>query len=452
MSVPGDLLPESHQELDGWTADHWWEILVWGALAAVAVATLVKFANTPFVVNRDSALFQHGGWYIGQGATLYVDIWDLKPPLIYAVTTILAFLSFGNMALLHVYGIVTAVLAVAGGVVYVGRTTYSMTEDGFAAVTAALSLFVLTSIYAFPYAGIRPKYFAFLCGAAALYYAVEDRHLASGVAAALGAGFWQLGGGVAVLAVAMALQREGVRAAVRTVAGGLAVAILTVFPFVLTGTAIPLFVEVVLAPIYGVERYTLLSRLLLVVIELGWGILLIPVAAYGWVCGLREDYREYWWVAAGGGLYLLQVFLELQGAIELVLVFTFLALGVGLLAAALPRPAQRTVLTGVVVFLIVSSLYWNGSPVTPVKDRVADLQADHQIPDYEQLPPDPPGSPSMQTIYWEKLKPDNCHYRLGNKQKYFETVTGGTIEKRQCGQWPFEQTPVPWLVDALVPF
>jgi hypothetical protein len=47
----------------------------------------------------------------------------------------------------------------------------------------------------------------------------------------------------------------------------------------------------------------------------------------------------------------------------------------------------------------------------------------------------------MQTIYWEKLKPDICHYRLGDKQKYFMAATNGTLDKAECGQWPFEETP-----------
>lgn len=452
MRVATDLPFDSQQNLHDWISDNWWPLLVVGAVAVVALATLIQFALDPFYVNKDSALFQHGGWYLGQGATLYVDIWDLKPPLIFWLTSVLAVFSFGNMALLHVYGVLAAVAAVVGGIVFVGLTTHRLTDDGFASVAAAASMLVLTSVYTFPYAGIRPKYLAFLCGAAALYFAVEDRHLVSGVAAALATGFWHLAGLLAFLVVGMALQRAGVRAAARTVAGGLAVAALTVLPFALTGTAIPLFVEVVLAPVYGVERYTLLSRSLTTLVELGPGIFLVPVAAIGWVWAVRENWREYWWVAAGGTLYFLQVFLEFQGAIELVLFFVFVALGVGLLVANLSLPSRRSVLAGCLVFLVVTTMYWNQSPVTPVKDEIEHLENEHYVPNYEALPPDPPGSPTMQTIYWEKLQPELCHYRLGHKQKYFEMTTGGTLYKTECGQWPYDQEPLPWLVDSLRPF
>ena len=337
---------------------------------------------------------------------------------------------------------------IVGGLVFVGLTPYRLTEDGFASIVAAGSMLLLTSVYSFPYAGIRPKYFAFFFGAGALYFAVRDRYLISGISAALAAGFWQLGGILALLVVGMALQRGGLRGAGRTVAGGIAVATLTVLPFVLSGRTIPLFAEVVLAPIYGVERYTIPSRLLTFLIELGPGILAVPLAAYGWYRALRQDYREYWWLAAGGSAYLLQVFLEFQGAIELVLVFVFVALGIAIVAAQLPRPSRRTMLVVGLALLVLGNFYWNQSPVTPVKDEAKDLKAQYNVPNYEALPPDPPGSPSMQTIYWEKLKPELCHYRLGHKQKYFELATGGTIYKSECGQWPYDGEPPAWVPGA----
>lgn len=427
----------------------WRTVLVVVASVVVLGSTVVQFAQEPFYVSPDSALFQHGGWYIGQGAVLYVDVWDLKPPLVYVVTVVLAFLSRGNMAALHVLSVLASVAAVVGGVVYTGYTVHRLTRDGFAAVVAAVSLFVLASLYAFPYAGIRPKYFAFLCGAAALYYAAADRPLVAGVAAALAAGFWQLGAGVAAVVVAVALQRSGPRAALRTTAGGAAVAAATVLPFVVTGTAVPLFVEVVLAPLYGVERSTVPARLLAFVVEIGYGVVLAPVAAYGWWRGLRADWRTYWWVAAGGTAYLLQVFLEFQGAVELVLVFVFLALGVGVLVAESSSPTRRTAVAAVVVVLVAGSGVWQAAPAAPGQPAATALHDEYDVPDYASLPPDPPGVPSMERIYWEKLTPEICHYRLGHKQKYFEHATGGNLTKSRCGQWPFEDDPLPWLVDRV---
>ncbi|QSG15443.1 DolP-mannose mannosyltransferase [Halapricum desulfuricans] len=451
MEFPDAVPVDSTRELHDWLVDNWWVVLVAGSVGVVGLATVVKFAGSPFYIHKDSALFQHGGWYILNGGTLYVDIWDLKPPLIYWVSAVLALLSFGNMAVLQIYGIIAAVAAVSGGIIFVGLTAHRLTDDRFAALVAAGSMLLVTSLYTFPYAGIRPKYFAFLCGAGALYFALEDRSLASGVAAALAAGFWQLGGLLAFLVVAINADRGGARGAGRTIAGGLVVTVLTVLPFVLTGRTIPLFVEVVLGPIYGVERYTLVGRLLTLIVELGPGLLLVPIAFAGYALAIRRDWRTYWWVASGGGLYSLQIFLEFQGTIELVLFFVFLALGAGVLTAELSVPSRQSTLAGVLVVLILLSGLWAESSVIPGNDAAVDLQEDHDIPNYEDLPPDPPNSPSMQEIYWEKQKPDNCHYRLGHKQKYFEMVTGGSINKTTCGQWPYDREPLPWVLDALNP-
>lgn len=431
--------------------DDWLRLLVAGTVAVVVVATAVEFARDPFYVSDDSALFQHAGWYIARGGVLYVDIWDLKPPLVYAVTTTLALVSGGDMAVLHVLSVVTSTAAVAGGVVAVGVLTHRLTGDPTASLAAAGAMFVLPPLYMFPSAGIRPKYLAFLFAATALLFAVDDRPAASGAMAAAAAGFWQLGAGIAPLVVAVGWQRTGRRGLARTVAGGLIVTAATVLPFVLAGLTVPLFVETVLAPVYGVEQYTLTGRLLRLLVELGYGVLLVPVGAYGWYRAAAADIRRYWWVAAGGAAYSLQLFLELQGAVEMVLLMLFLALGVGLLVAHVHPPSRRTLVVAIVAVIAVSSLYWAAGAVTPVRDRVADAQRAHASQDYPELPSDPDGVPSMQTIYWEQRRPDTCHYRLGHKQKYFEHATGGTLQKEHCGQWPFDQPPREWFVDRLLP-
>lgn len=431
---------------------NWFLLLVAGAAVVVGGATIIEFLPNHFYVNKDSALFQHAGWYILEGGTLYVDIWDLKPPLIYGVTTLLALGSFGNMAVLHVYGVTVAVAAVVWGVIMVGVLVHRLTDDPVASLAAAGTMFVVPSVYAFPYAGIRPKYLAFACGATALVLAVDDRYAASGAVAACSAAFWQLGGILALLVVGMGATRGGRRGFLRTVGGSVAVTVAVVLPFVLTGLTIPLFVETVIAPVYGVERYTIPGRLLHFIYELGYGILVVPVGIYGCLRAASNAPREYWWVGAGGTLYLLQVFLELQGAIEVILLLLFLAIGVGLAIANHTRPSRRSVVVGVVVLLVLGSLFWAKSPVTPVKDRVGDARDEYSISAYPTLPPDPPGSPSMQTIYWEKQKPEMCHYRLGHKQKYFMHITNGSLTKEKCGQWPFEKPPVQWVVDGLVPF
>jgi hypothetical protein len=427
----------------------WLPLLVATVAVVLAAATVGRHLLTPLAVSRDSALFQHAGWYVLRGATPYVDFFDVKPPLIYAVTTVLAALSGGNMAVLHLLGVAVAAAAVGAGVVGVGVLTHRVTGDGTAAYAAGVSLFVFPTVYAFPSLGIRPKYLAFCFGVGALVWAVDDRPAASGAAAAASAGFWQLGALVAALVVAVGYRRGGRRGAGLTVAGGVAVAAAVVAPFVAAGLTVPLVVETVIAPVYAVERYTLAGRVLEAVVEVGLaGVVLVGVGAYGWLQGLDRATARYWWVAAGGAAYALQFLLEMQGAIELVFLFAFAGVGVGAVVAGRRTAGRRLRVLALVVLLAAANGYWAAGPVTPARDGMEAAQETVGVSDYERLPERPADAPSMSTIYWEKRRPERCHYRFGKKQRYFAAETGGSLEKSRCGQWPFESPPREWVPEC----
>ena len=287
MAVP-IAPPLGPREWRDWVEANWLTALVGLATTVTLLGTGISFARNPFYVSADSALFQHGGWYITEGARLYVDIWDLKPPLVYGVTTVLATISLGNMHVLHLLSIAVSVAAVVAGVTFVGVTTHRLTENGLASLAAGATMFVVPSVYAYPAAGIRPKYFAFACAAGALLLAVEDRPAASGAVAAAATLFWQLGGPVALLVVGVGWQRDGRDGFWLTVFGGLAVTAVVLLPFVLAGLAVPLFVEVVLAPLYGVENYTVTGRLLRFGYELGYGALSSPWVPTAGIAGWRR--------------------------------------------------------------------------------------------------------------------------------------------------------------------
>ena len=89
-------------------------LLVATVAVVLAAATVGRHLLTPLAVSRDSASFQYADWYVLQQVTPYVDFLHVRPALIYAVTTVLAVLSGGNMAALHVLSVLVAVGA--GGV------------------------------------------------------------------------------------------------------------------------------------------------------------------------------------------------------------------------------------------------------------------------------------------------------------------------------------------------
>jgi hypothetical protein len=48
---------------------------------------------------RDSVIFEYVGWRLARGERLYVDLWEIKPPLAFEVTGGLALLSGGTVTL-----------------------------------------------------------------------------------------------------------------------------------------------------------------------------------------------------------------------------------------------------------------------------------------------------------------------------------------------------------------
>jgi hypothetical protein len=440
--------PRTREQLRTSLAEDWPLWLLGGALFVVCLGTVYKFAKEPLFISMDSALFQHAGWYITQGAMPYTDIWDIKPPLIYGVTTLLALASGGNMVVLHLLSIATAVLVVSAGVALVGLLTHRLTGDGWASLVAAGAMFTIPTLYMYPYAGIRPKYFAFACVAGSLVLAVDERYGWAGALAAAAAGFWQLGLPTTGVVVAMAAVRGGRGSAARAVGGGLVVAVLTVAPFVLTGNGIPLYLEAVVVPMYGVDRYTMVGRLYEIVVELGYGLAVIPLGLYGLVAAVQRD-RRYWWVLLGAGLYLLGFRFEMGGAIDAMLLYAFLAVGIGAFVASLDSPERRRLVGGVVAAAVVLSLAWSFGPVTPVKDAIEDSYEQDDI--YDDIPERPGGVPETETIYWEKQRPATCNYHFSKKQIHFEYLTDGLQTRSDCGTWPFDRDPLEWTLDALWP-
>jgi hypothetical protein len=356
------------------------------------------------------------------------------------------------MAVLHVLSVLVGSAAVVAGATLVGVVNHRLTENGVASVAAGWTVFVVTTLFTYPWAGIRPKYMALCFGALALLFAVEDRFLASGAAAAVTAGFWHLGAPLAVLVAAMSYADGGSSGLRRALAGGSLVTVLVLVPFALTGALVPLFVEVVLTPLYGAGEYALVSRLLEPIYEIGWGIVLFPVGIYGWFLASDGDWSQYWWVAVGGVTYQALFFVEMAGAIDAVLATPFAALGVGAVVAERQAPSRRLLLLGLVVLLVASSVHWNEGATTPVRDELGDLQESFGTVEYGPLVERPPDAPSMQTIYWEKRRPSTCHYRMDKKQRAFVHATGGTVQEPTCGHWPFDDPPLPWLVDLVTPW
>lgn len=402
-----------------------------GAYVAYAVADRAP-------VKPDSALFEHVGWAVAHGAVPYVDVWDVKPPLVYAVTTALALVSGGDVGLLHALSGLASTVAVVGTVLLTGDLAHRLTGDDLASVVAGLVLLVPAEVYGLTPYGVRAKYLAAVFGTAGLWLALRDRPLSAGACAALAAGCWQPGGGVVLLAGGLARQRGGRRALLRLVVGLAAVTGLVLLPFLATGALVPLVVETVVAPLVGAPPFTIAGRLLSVALALGYGTVLVVPAALGWWRSVAVAPERAWWVAAGGVIFGLQVLLvDMEGALDAILWLVFLALGVGLFAASLSAGRKRLIAYAV-VGLALTGPGWHLVPTAPLRPTLAALH--HQAQPAAATIRRPAGAtlvPDVRTILWRHLDPSTCHYRLSEKELRYVRATGGRLDATRCGRWPF---------------
>ncbi|WP_126662425.1 DolP-mannose mannosyltransferase [Haloterrigena salifodinae] len=403
----------------------------------------------------DPAFFQHTGWYVLEGGVPYVDVWDVNPPVPFGITAVLAALSGGDMLVLHALGTTLTVLVAAVSVLLVGWVAYLVTETDAAAVAAGLTMLVVPELFLLSPEGVRAQFYALFFGVLALALALRDRPFLSGAIAALSAGSWQLGGVFALLIVGMASQRSGRRGALSAVAGGGVVTGLVVLAFAAAGALVPLFVQTVVATLTAGSSYTVAERVYTILLVFGYGSLLLPVALYGWAYAGIRDVRERWWIPAGGLLLAAQVlFVDLDGSTDAFLWLAFVALGV---AVAVERvtaggsvptdrrsdDASRSIrrwtavaVVAVIALLVLSGLAWHfGSPTSQSTLQTRQAVAE---PESESLPitPDDADVPSMQTIYWEQIKPETCHYRLSWNEVRWIAMTDDRLDRRQCDGWP----------------
>lgn len=413
---------------------------IWPAILGATLTLLFAGATVAFIVTghriaTDAALYQHVGWAVTQGAVPYVDVWDVNPPVTFAVTTLLALLAGGNLVALHVLGVVVSFVAVGVGVMGTASVAHEVTGDDAAALVAGFVLLVPAEVWGLPPQGIRSQYLALGFGVAGLALALRERPMTGGAAVALAAGAWQPSAALAPIVVGLAARRGGRWAALRALGAGLLVTVLVVAPFVVAGAAGPMVVETVLAPLVARAPYTVPGRTYALARAMGYGVLLLPVALVGWVL-VASDRRDLWWIAAGGAVYTGQlVFLNMNGSLDALLWLVFVALGVALVVARL-SVRRRRVAVGLAVVLICSGLAWHLAPAVPLRESLEDRHRQARPSKAPPIGEDAVDVPSMPTIYWEGRRPDSCHYRLSWTELRWVARTDAALDDETCGRWP----------------
>jgi hypothetical protein len=421
---------------------HW--LLVLGGLATVmqtlSVVRALSGSGRP-AINIDSALFQHAGWYVTQGAVPYIDIWDIKPPLAIETTTVLAVLA-GDPLQLHLLSVAVTAAAAIGCSLLVALLAHRLTGDARAALLAGLTLLTVPGFYYLSANGFRPKYFTLCLGLAALLFGLRDRPLFAGMAAAASAGYWQYGVIFAVFVVGIAIQRRDRRALVRHVLGMAVVTAVVVAPILARGALVPMLVEVVYVPLTAQETQPLLQRLGKLVFYLAYALVPALLGTYGLATGGRQHLRRHWWVYAGAAWGGFQLLFDLDSAPDLYLLVVFLALGVALFAErAQPRTRQwfSVCLLGIV---LLNALWVGGVVANPIGGGpdIATDDAETNLMDIAtsvdvSRPGEPPrhGIPDVQKLYWHTEIPPSCHYRLSQTERNWLAETSQPYHESRCG-------------------
>lgn len=294
---------------------------------------------------KDSVIFEHIGWYLTEGNRLYVDVWEIKPPLPFEIPALLALLTGDNVALYHVLNVLVTVAALVLGAAGAAAIVFHLTDDAFAAVVGGLATFTLPFYFYRALIGFKPKYFVVAAGLWSLYFAYRDRPALSGIAAAAAIGFWQMAIVFPVAALGLTIQTGGRERARPFVVAGVVTGAIILLPVVLWGAVPAMIAEVLITPLLVSESSTLAGRVQSIAGALG---LALPVAIIG-LCGLvsgafRSRFRREWPLLLAVGWFTVQLLLfDYDFLPDLFPWFAVVGVGVGLAVTGrlrVPWPGQ----------------------------------------------------------------------------------------------------------------
>lgn len=422
------------------------------ALVELCVLATVTFGSRRPPMTADAALFQHVGWSLSRGSRLYVDVWDIKLPLSYETTELLAILSGGDMLVLHLLSVLLMMGLACGIVWLVIQFTYDVTQDSVAAAVAGFSMLLLPGFFVRPAYGYKAKYPLLFAGLLAVYLYTRGWPALSGVAAAASVGYWQAALVFPCLVVGMALVDRNRKAVGRIVVGGVGCTLLTLLPvfFVWQSTS-EMLVQTVLVPLVVSESTPLLTRIVAGVAHFKWAspLVLVGTAGLGLLTvDIVRDRgiagRDAWWVpvcAAWFAFLVLFVDFEVGGYTDLIPGLAFVALGIGVVTARLDthrlweRRTKQALVT-VVAAVLVTNLVFLGSlglvfsPVqTPDAEPMSELATNERASEAAGV-----GQiPDVRYIYWNQQRPPTCHYRLSLMELQWLEESGSGAGDRCLG-------------------
>ncbi|MFC7047202.1 DolP-mannose mannosyltransferase [Halobacteriaceae archaeon GCM10025711] len=243
--------------------------------------------------------------------------------------------------------------------------------------------------------------------AAAISVWLYGRTFASGIFAALSAGFWQFGVLFPILVVGLTVKHRRSEL-MNVVGGGAVVAVVAVAPIVALGGGRAMVQQVVLAPIVTGHQGNPIS-LSRRAIELLWlAAPLVILSGYTAIAATQKStLLPSWWVGVGLGWFLLQILVfDLDGAPDLILLLAFAALSLGVYVGRASSYEAVAVVGVLVVTTVLLTMPWiqHGFPLNPTVVPPAAEYVDT-------------------TLFWNGEFPDSCHIRNSAMERQWLTKT-----------------------------
>lgn len=413
----------------------WWVPVVatgGSLLHAVALWSILEdLGPTVHPPLLDSIIYEYIGWYLSTGARLYVDIWEVKPPLVYEVTALVAVVTGDHMAVYHWTLVAFTLLASVAAALVVGQLVVATTGDPTAAAIAGLTPYTYP-LFAWRGAiGFKPKYFVVLFGLLCVYAALTERPLASGLLGAASVGFWQLAVVFPGVAVGILYRRGNRRDLGRLAVGGGFLGGVILFPVIVWGALDEMVVETVLAPFIAGEGTAVTERLWLAIRMLGVPSAVAAFGLYGMGRAVLAEPGDFWWVGALATWLLGQVvFLDFDSAPDLLPLFAVLAIGVGFATALVDRSSWPLAVIVVLVGLAAVSIRWGGTPtgyswLPPAQPTPVDTRTVPTVPYTET---------DIRILFWRPLPSETCRAFYGGMQSRYLTRVGLPYAS-DCGAW-----------------
>lgn len=424
--VPGD--PEAVLR-ERWLA----VLVVVGSLVqASALARVLPGEQPPAM--KDSIIFELYGWNLLAGRRMYTEMWELKPPLNYQTTAVLALLSGGDPLVYHYLNVLATAAAAVGCAVVVGLLVVEVTEDRLAGLVGGLAVFAHSVVFMRAAYGFKSKYFVALAGLLSVYLLLRDRQVLGGVAAAAAAGYWQLGIVFPLVGLGLAYQRGGQDGVKRLAAGGLAMTALTLAPVVLRGGLVAMLAQVIVAPMVVGSEMALARRFKWFLTLLGEAVPAVALGLVGFASvAVGPDRREHWWAPVvwawfAGHL----VFLNVDYFGDLIVFVVVSAVGVGVLLGRLPRRPAVSLQALVALFVLVNAVTLGGylgmdsHPVQSESPAVAPAEKVNA----------PYIGKEWRSMLFNDVEPTTCHVFVSSRHRAWLNLTGADNRADICGHLP----------------